>query len=128
LRGTENFRNEAWAAWRGTPVDLLGELKQEQTITSVAAGVLRNQMDNIFLPERLAVAVSVDGVNFTEVASQTYEVEEKAENCLMDLVLTFPETSAKYVKLTFVPLAKMPEWRQQDGNSAYAFIDEIIVK
>ena len=128
LRGTENFRNEAWAAWRGTPVDLLVELKQEQTITSVAAGVLRNQMDNIFLPERLAVSVSVDGVNFTEVASQTYEVEEKAENCLMDLVLTFPETSAKYVKLTFVPLAKMPEWRQQDGNSAYAFIDEIIVK
>ena len=75
-----------------------------------------------------AVAVSVDGVNFTEVASQTYEVEEKAENCLMDLVLTFPEVTAKYVKLTFVPLAKMPEWRQQDGNAAYAFIDEIIVK
>ena len=128
LRGTENFRNEAWAAWRGTPVDLLVEMSQEQTISSVAAGVLRNQMDNIFLPESLTVAVSCDGENFTEVASEKYDVQEKAENCLVDLELTFPEVTAKYVKLTFVPLAQMPEWRQQDGNAAYAFIDEIIVK
>ena len=128
LRGTENFRNEAWAAWRGTPVDLLVEMSQEQTISSVAAGVLRNQMDNIFLPESLTVAVSCDGENFPEVASEKYDVQEKAENCLVDLELTFPEVTAKYVKLTFVPLAQMPEWRQQDGNAAYAFIDEIIVK
>ena len=128
IRATENFRTEAWAAWRGTPVDLVVDMKSEQTVTSVTAGVLRNHMDNIFLPERLVVAVSVDGVNYTEVASQNYDDTQKAPNALMELTLSFPETTARYVKLTFVPVAKMPDWRQQNGNAGYAFIDEIIVK
>ena len=128
LRATENFRTASWAAWRGTPVDLTVDMKSVQNVSSVTAGVLRNHMDNIFLPERMVVSVSVDGVNFTEVASQSYDDLQKAPNALMDLTLSFQETSARYVKLTFVPVAKMPEWRQQDGNSAYAFIDEIIVK
>lgn len=128
LRGTESFRSESWAAWRGAPVDLVVDMKAEEKISSVAVGSFRNQLDNIFLPERLVVAVSTDGVNYTEVASQKYEVELEAPNCLVDITLTFPETTARYVKVTVTPLAKMPDWRQQDGNSAYAFVDEIIVK
>ena len=128
LRATENFRTEAWAAWRGTPVDLTVDMKSVQKVSSVTAGVLRNHMDNIFPPVKLVVAVSVDGENFTEVASQSYDVEQKEPNALLDLTLSFQETSARYVKLTFVPLAQMPQWRKQDGNAAYAFIDEIIVK
>ena len=128
LRGTEAFRTASWAAWRGTPVDLVVDMKAQEQISSVAVGSFRNQLDNIFLPERLVVAVSTDGVNYTEVASQKYEVEQEAPNCLVDITLTFPETAARYVKVTVTPLAKMPDWRQQDGNSAYAFVDEIIVK
>jgi hexosaminidase len=128
LRGTENFKTEAWAAWRGNPVDLTLDMKSAQQVSSVTAGVLVNQMDNIFAPVRLVVAVSEDGVNFTEVASEDYDAEQKAPVALVELQLTFPETSARYVRLTFVPLAVMPEWRMQNGNAAYAFIDEIIVK
>ena len=117
LRGTEAFRTASWAAWRGTPVDLVVDMKVQEKISSVAVGSFRNQLDNIFLPERLVVAVSTDGVNYTEVASQKYEVEQEAPNCLVDITLTFPETAARYVKVTVTPLA-----------SAYAFVDEIIVK
>ena len=127
VRGTESYRTKAWAGWKGTPVDLVVDMKSEQKISSVCAGVLRNQMDNIFLPKRLAVAVSIDGVNFTEVASEEYDAEQKGTSGLMELTLSFPETSARYVRLTFEPLAKMPDWRMQNGNPAYAFIDEIIV-
>ena len=127
LRGTESFRTASWAAWRGTSVDLVVDMKAEEKISSVAIGTFRNQLDNIFLPEKLVVSVSTDGVNYTEVASQKYDVEQEAPNCLVDLTLLFPETSARYVKVTVTPLAKMPEWRKQDGNSAYAFVDEIII-
>ena len=127
LRGTESFRTASWAAWRGTPVDLVVDMKTQEKISSVAVGTFRNQLDNIFLPERIVVSVSTDGVNYTEVASQKYDVEQEAPNCLVDLTLLFAETSARYVKVTVTPLAKMPEWRKQDGNSAYAFVDEIII-
>ena len=128
LRGTEVFRTASWAAWRGTPVDLVIDMKTNETVSSVAAGVLRNQSDNIFFPESLTVSVSSDGENFVEVASQKYDAEIEAPNFLGELTLTFPETSARYVKLTMVPLARIPQWRAPEGNAAYAFIDEIIVR
>lgn len=127
LRATENFTTPAWAAWRGSAVELVVDMKTEEKVSSVAAGVLRNQMDNIFLPERLSVSVSADGCNYVEVASQEYDAAEKAPDFLGELTLTFPETSARYVKLTVVPLARIPQWRAPEGNPAYAFIDEIIV-
>ena len=122
------FRTASWAAWRGTPVDLVIDMKTNETVSSVAAGVLRNQSDNIFFPESLTVSVSSDGENFVEVASQKYDAEIEAPNFLGELTLTFPETSARYVKLTMVPLARIPQWRAPEGNAAYAFIDEIIVR
>ena len=127
LRATENFTTPSWAAWRGAAVELVVELKTEESVSSVAVGVLRNQMDNIFLPERLTVSVSTDGQGFMEVASQEYDADEKAPDFLGELTLTFPEASARYVKLTVVPLARIPQWRAPEGNPAYAFIDEIIV-
>lgn len=127
-RGTEVFRSSAWAAWRGTAVDLVVDMKEEQGISSVSAGVLRDQMSNIFLPESLTVSLSSDGVNYTEVASQKYDAAEKAGNFLGELTLSFPERTARYVRLTLVPLAEIPLWRAPDGNPAYAFIDEIMVK
>lgn len=127
LRGTENFTTASWAAWRGSVVELVVDMETVEQISSVAAAVLRNQMNNIFLPEKLVVSVSTDGQNYTEVASQKYNDEEKAPDFLGELTLTFPQTSARFVKLTVVPMASMPEWRGQNGNSAYAFLDEIIV-
>lgn len=128
LRGTEVYRTASWAAWRGTPVELVVDMKTNETVSSVSAGVLRNQTDNIFFPESLTVSVSTDGENFVEVASQKYDAQSPAPNFLGELTLTFPETSARYIKLTLVPLARIPQWRAPEGNSAYAFIDEIIVR
>lgn len=128
LRGTESFKTASWAAWRGTPVDLTVDMRKEEVVSSVAAGILLDQTSNIFLPESLAVSVSVDGENFTQVVSQKYDAEVQAPNFLGELTLDFPETSARYVRLSVVPLAKIPLWRAPQGDAAYVFFDEIIVK
>ena len=128
LRGIESFKNASWSAWREKPVDLTIDMKKETVVNSVAAGILLDQTSNIFLPESLAVSVSIDGENFTQVASQKYDAEAQAENFLGELTLDFPETPARYVRLSVVPLAKIPSWRDPQGGSAYVFVDEIIIK
>ena len=128
LRGTESFKTPAWAAWRGASPEIVLDMKQEVEFSSVAVGMLRDQMSNIFLPSGISVSVSSDGENFTEVASKEYEAGDKAPNCLVDLVLDFPETSARYVKVAVLPLAEVPQWRSEGGGATYVFIDEIIVK
>ena len=62
-------------------------MKTEHSINEVVLGMLRNQMSNIFLPERITVSLSSDGVNFTEVATRRYDSETEAENGLVDLQL-----------------------------------------
>ena len=128
LRGTESFRSESWAGWRGTQVDIVVDMDSEQAVSSVSVGMLRDQMSNIFLPESISVSVSPDGVEYTEVAVQEYDSSEKAPNCLTDLMLTFPESSARYVKIKIVPLPSVPQWRSEDGGATYVFVDEIIVR
>lgn len=128
IRGTESFKTASWAAWRGTPVDLTVRMKSEEKISRVDVGVLRDQKSNIFFPESIVVSVSVDGVNFVEVASQSYDADFQADNFLGELTLSFPEVAARFVRLTVRPLAQMPQWHSSEGNSAYVFLDEIIVR
>ena len=127
LRGNEFFRTPSWAGWKGTPVELIVDIGSEQTVSTVGISVLREQISNIFLPESMSVSVSADGENYTEVASQQYDVQEKAENCLTDIMLSFQETPARYIRLNVIPLERIPQWRSENGGTAYVFIDEVIV-
>jgi hexosaminidase len=127
LRGTESFKTPAWAAWRGNPVEFVVKMNGGETVGSVSVGMLRDQKSNIFLPESITVAVSSDGVGYTEVVSRKYESESESPDCLTDLTLTFDQVPAEYVKVTVVPLAKIPQWRSDSGNAAYIFIDEIMI-
>ena len=127
LRGNEFFRTPSWAGWKGTPVELIVDLASEQTVSTVGVSVLREQISNIFLPEGFTVSVSTDGENYVEVASQQYDVQDKAENTLTDIMLSFKETSARYIRLNVIPLARIPQWRSENGGAAYVFIDEVIV-
>ena len=47
---------------------------------------------------------------------------------LKEFTLSFPETSARYIKLTASPVQSIPEWHYAAGRKTYVFIDEIIVR
>ena len=127
LRGTESFKTPMWAGWKGTPITLFVDMKSVQDISSAGVSVLRDQLSNIFLPASMKVEVSADGNNYMEVASAEYDVQEKADNTLTDVVLSFDPVQARYVRLSVVPVAKVPQWRSENGGPAYVFVDEVIV-
>ena len=116
-------------AWHGKPVDIVIDMEQTEPYSSVTVGLLSNKPSYIFLPQRLAVAVSEDGENYTEVAAQDYETEaQDAPDTVVDRTLSFPETSARFVKITLVPLESMPQWHYAPGKSTFVFVDEVMVK
>jgi hexosaminidase len=92
--------------------------------------MLSHKASRIFLPVKLAVAVSEDGVNYTEVASQEYEIESKdaPDDKITEYTFTFPETSARYIKVTGTPVDVLPEWHYNAGARVYIFFDELIVR
>ena len=129
VRGPEVYKSEEWVAWHGAPVDIIIDLEQAELCSSVTVGLLSNKPSYIFLPQRLAVAVSQDGVEYTEVAAQDYGVEAKdAPDKASDHTLSFPEVSARFVKVTAAPVEALPEWHYKPGGRTYVFFDEIMVR
>ena len=129
VRGPQIYKSIEWCAWHGAPVDITIDMEETAPYSSVTLGMLADKPSYIFFPEKLAVAVSEDGENFTEVAAVEYEVEGKdSPDMLKEFTLSFPETSARFVKVTATPVQSIPEWHYAAGKRTYVFVDEIIVR
>ena len=127
-RGDDNFKSGAWGGWFGTEFDVVLDLGGK-TYDNVTLGMLINKPSDIFNPISITALTSEDGQNFTEVAKVEYPVELQSDpEGIKDYTLTFPETSAKYLKVVAVPVQSKPEWHARKGRKGFIFIDEIIVK
>ena len=129
VRATAVHKSVDWVSWRGDAVDLVVDMESTEPYSSVSFGMLSNKASRIFLPVKLAVAVSEDGVNYTEVASEEYEIESKdaPDDSITEYSFSFPETSARYIKVTGTPVDVLPEWHYNAGARVYIFFDEIVV-
>ena len=129
VRGPNVHKSVEWTAWHGKPVDLILDMEHANSYGNVILGVMSNKPSHIFLPQSVVVAVSDDGECYSDVASVEYGIEDKdAPDGLKDCVLSFPKTSARYLKITVTPVQKMPQWHYAAGRRAFFFLDEIIVK
>ena len=130
VRATEVHKSIDWVSWRGDAVDLVVDMESTEPYSSVSFGMLSHKASRIFLPVKLAIAVSEDGVNYTEVAAQEYEIESKdaPDDHITEYSFSFPETSARYIKVTGTPVDVLPEWHYNAGARVYIYFDEIIVR
>ena len=129
LRGSRQFNNIEWVAWYAHTFDIVIDMNGSEPYSSVIVGTLVNKAAYIFNPVKLVVSLSEDGNEYTDVASLEYEPEGAGvEDGVKDYILSFPETSAKYMKLTCTPVESLPDWHYAAGSGGFVFIDEIFVK
>ena len=85
--------------------------------------------DYIFNPLDLVVYTSEDGENFTEIARQDYGLTGGIHdgNECQKFIVSFPETSARYLKITARVIESLPEWHSGKGRPGFVFVDEVVV-
>ena len=129
IRGPQIFKSEEWGAWNGGPVSLTIDMEQTEPYSSVTVGMISDKPSYVFFPEKIVVEVSEDGENFHEVAVADNGVENETDpDMLKDFILTFPETTARYIKVTIEPVKNIPDWHYAAGRRTYIFVDELIVR
>ena len=129
IKGGNNYKNGDWAGWHGSPLEAVIDMGTGSTYSTVSIGALIEKGDFIFNPMDLRVAVSEDGCNYTEIAAEEYPMEGRHEpNGIKEYSITFPETSARYLKVSAKTLETLPDWHPGAGYGAFLFIDEITVK
>ena len=82
----------------------------------------------IIMPKEVVFLVSMDGVDYKEVARTGHSVKDRdMEAQVHDLVKEVAPMKARYVKVRAVNYGDLPSWHLGAGYPAYIFIDEIMV-
>ena len=111
------------------PFDVVIDMEGSMPYSSVILGTLVDKGSYIFNPLKLSASLSEDGVDYTEVAVAEYDVMGQDDpDGIMDYTLSFPQTQARYLKLSCTPLEFLPQWHYAAGRRAFVFVDEIVVK
>lgn len=121
LRGSENFHDGQWQGWL-TNMKVIMDLEKETNITSVTVGTLESQKAGIYFPVKVEVSTSNDGKIFQKIGETTRAYQEQLHPGLKDFVVTFPQQSARFIKVKAIPLEKNPR-----GGGVWLFIDEVLV-
>lgn len=127
IQSTPSYSNGDWAGWFGTPmsatIDMAGASYHEVTLSTL---VMKGEY--IFPPLALAVSTSDDGETFTEVGRIEIPMEKANDpDGLKPYTVSFPETSARYVRVEARTVDSLPDWHAAPGEKGFLFVDEILV-
>ena len=129
IRAAEVYKSGEWAGWRTKPFEVVIDMEEAEAYSSVTLGTLVVKASYILAPLYVTVSTSLDGVNFEEVARKDIEpVKDGVDDSTLDIELTFPETSARYLKVCAGAVPALPDWHFAPGRPGNLFVDEVIVK
>ncbi len=126
LIGTSDFNGEDWCAWNGTEFSIELTLPSVTNIDSITIGILSSQGAWIHSPEKIVVRIS-NSPDFVDYSWNWWTPDQDLRTGRKDIVLTFPPTQARYIRLIITPLKSIPARKPGAGHPAWTFIDEISV-
>lgn len=127
--GSQNFRDGKWLGYNKGPVVIIVDLGKNRVVNEILLSTLTSPGSWIMPPTSIRSQLSVDGIRFEE--RQTLKIKPLSENASGEraaYTLNNFKGRARYIKLTIHSLESLPEWHPGKGNSAWLFLDEIIVR
>jgi hexosaminidase len=105
------------------------DLGEQKLIQSISLGCLQNYKDWIFLPQSVSFEISTDGLTFTLLQTIANPISVSEVNALLhDFTVQFPIQKVKWIRVTAKNIGFCPIGHSGEGQPAWIFADEIIVK
>ena len=77
----------------------------------------------------MTVSTSEDGTSYTEAGKISIPVPAADDpDGITDYTVSFPETTARYIKIDALTNTSKPAWHARGGAPGFLFVDEITVK
>lgn len=129
IRGIFVYGSGDWVGWFGEPMDVTIDMGGKTAYSSVAITSLVQKGEYIFAPLNLKALTSEDGSNFTEIACLNIPMENASDSDeIKEYSIQFPQTSARYLKVTAKTVDAIPDWHGARGENGFLFVDEIVVR
>lgn len=119
IRGDWTYGDGSWQGFiSDNRLDVTIDMEKETPIHSVTAAFMQVVGAEVFLPETVIISISDDGINFTELQKQHFEVSKETPIRFTDISWQ-GEAKGRYIR-----------YQAQAGSEfgGWIFTDEIIVK
>ena len=127
-KGSNNFGDDAWMAFREHPFELTCELAEATELSKVTLSSMVHTDPYIFPPVRIAVYGGSDEANLKLLKEyRPPRLKERADRHFKYYTIEFDATTCKYVKLVVEPNQKLPIWHRGKGEKGWFFIDEVLL-
>lgn len=128
-RGGPNFRTGSWQGYQGVDFEAIVDLGNDTFVNKVEVTFLQDQRSWIFLPERVEISVSQNGMDFKEVANIENHVPDNTQEALIEVFgQNGMEETSRYIKVKGVNREVCPSWHVGAGDKAWIFVDEITIE
>lgn len=129
ITGSGNFNDGQWQGFEGTDMDVIIDLGRDTRMTKVSTSFLAAVGSWIFLPESVTFSTSADGLLFEPMQSVATDLRpDEQSNRINQYFTSFPEMTARYVRVVARSIGTCPPWHVGAGSKAWIFCDEIIVE
>ena len=122
IRGSKNFHDGQWQGWFEDEVEISIDFGEVKKVKEVIIGTLENQGAGIYFPTSVIIYGSGNGNDFKKIAELKRDYVINAGSDLLDMKLSFEETSMRYLKIKVINLGANP-----NGGGSWLFLDEIEV-
>ncbi len=128
LKGTRDFHCN-WLGFEGAEMEAVVDLGAVKAVKEVSVDFIQDLMVWIFLPRKVEVLVSRDGVTFSRVGEAVRRTPERAEGPVVETFAPrFAPRAARYVKVRTSSFLTCPPWHKGAGGLAWIFSDEIVIR
>ena len=127
--GSETHRDGRWQGFLGNDLDVIIDLGDRVPIKTIQLRCLKNQLNKIFLPNRISFLISNDGEKFSEVYRKPEFHIKDDEIGVFGYDFSFrSERKTRYIRVQADNMGKCPSWHQDADQQAWLFVDEVTVK
>lgn len=129
IRGTNDFHDGLWQGFEGKDFEVIIDLTKEKEISRVIPRFFLNVNSWVFLPSKLEISLSNDGINFYDKKIIVNDIPQKtSEITTQDFTAEFNNAKARYIKVFAENIKRCPDWHPGAGDKTWLFIDEIVVE
>jgi hexosaminidase len=129
IRGTIDCHDGLWQGYYGVDFEGVIDLGEQKEISSVKPRFMLDSNSWIFLPLKVEISLSKDGINYTDKRVIKNDIPQKDTDIILkDFTGNFNLQTVRYIKVKAESIKKCPPWHTGAGQDAWLFIDEIEVE
>jgi len=125
ILGRIPWYGKEWLGFSGTNCEATIDLGKADNISAVTIDVLDDEGSWIYLPQKVELYTSEDGVNFTK---QKELSKDQIKYLKRAIKMNINKVSARFIKVIAYNAGKIPQGMPGEGYDSWLFVDEISIE